>query len=581
LCLGVALLFGGCGDNNTQGDLGSTPDQSGAADLGMDLSPPSDGMLADGMSGDGSPDALMCTANSFIACAGNTATFCNSTGDGTTDVDCGAPCVAGGCGQCTADACTGGTLTPCDVAHGKTGAPTACVTLKAGGNVSSCNAAGDACAECAGAFVCGSGTTGTANTQYACKGDGTLGTATACAFGCDDANGKCKDLVPASDADAHLAAADTFTCTGTQSATLPAVTAAAGDTLTIDSTTATIQKKNGATVTNYAASWGAAYTPAGSGTPVRVAHIKSLSLVNGAAVKVTGSSGVILLVDGNVTASGALATPTVIDLSADKYTTTGPGADSSNGAGVAAAVTTDAGGGGAGHGSDGAKGGGGNTNSMNGGLGGTAYGATVVLEAGAAGGKGDAAGDTGGHGGGALQISACGNIDLGLYVVVNASGGGGHGGSAALTTLGSGHGGGGGGSGGTILLESATMTITGELASNGAGGGGGAGVSNTGNDGSNWDVTKSVTTAAAGGTSNATGGATGGAGGAGATTPAAGIGGGGNLGGGGGGGAYGRVFLNVSPTATAPTAAAASPTPKASTVCVTVNGAAPASCTYP
>jgi hypothetical protein len=166
-------------------------------------------------------------------------------------------------------------------------------------------------------------------------------------------------------------------------------------------------------------------------------------------------------------------------------------------------------------------------------------------------------------------------------VIINASGGGGLGGS------GTGNGGAaGGGSGGTILLEGASFignAVAGELVANGGGGGGGSALGNAGTAGGDWDVTKTPTTAATGGTKGATNAGSGGSGGAAGSDPMV----GGNAsvlatnGGGGGGGAVGRIYLNVSSIATAPTAASCSPTVKTSVTCVTDNGAAPASCSYP
>src|SRR5207237_1126967 len=69
------------------------------------------------------------------------------------------------------------------------------------------------CPSDAGASFCRTGT------SYVCA-DGIVGTGTACVYGCDAVTGTCADIVPASQARAHLAVNDTFTCTGTQSGTL-------------------------------------------------------------------------------------------------------------------------------------------------------------------------------------------------------------------------------------------------------------------------------------------------------------------------------------------------------------------------
>jgi hypothetical protein len=122
-----------------------------------------------------------------------------------------------------------------------------CVTLAAPTNQSVCN--GNVCQECAGTNVCGDGVhygTMTGN-SYVCTG-GMIGAATACAYGCDNSTGKCADFVPASQAGGHVAANDTFTCTGTQAATLPAVTSPAMGTVAVNTTAQTITV-NGTAVT--------------------------------------------------------------------------------------------------------------------------------------------------------------------------------------------------------------------------------------------------------------------------------------------------------------------------------------------
>jgi hypothetical protein len=416
--------------------------------------------------------------------------------------------------------------------------------------------------------------------------DGVVGASTACTYGCDATSGVCADFVPANQGGTHVATGDTFTCIGTQGAGLGAITATAGDTVAINTTAGTITV-NGNAVTGV--QWGAPYTPTGSGTVARVAHVKSVSLT-GATVNVTGTAALVLLVDQGVTASAGTGSdggtlPTVISV-ASNLATGGPGANSTTagGAGGNATATGHGGGGGAGHGAAGAAGGGGNNVTTGGGAAGATYSvasSTEILEAGEAGGIGDLT-TAGGAGGGAFQISACGTISLGANVLVNASGGGGAGGSKAVSAVMAGNGGGGGGSGGTVILEATTFSVAGSIASNGGGGGGGGATSagSNGTDGHNWDPTTPVTTAATGGTTpNVVSGAgTGGNGGAGSSAVgAAGTSGGANIGGGGAGGATGKVFLNVPPGATAPTVAAASPSIKTSTECVSSD----ATCTYP
>lgn len=171
---------------------------------------------------------------------------------------------------------------------------------------------------------------------------------------------------------------------------------------------------------------------------------------------------------------------------------------------------------------------GGTGGSSEGGNPGASYGeATLVpLVAGAGGGGGygkGPSGGVGGNGGGAIQISA--GVGITISGTVEANGSGGEGGGSG--------GGGGGGSGGAVLLESATVTLTGRIATNGGGGGAGAG-SNAGDDGDAANVP------AAGGSSLA-----GRVGGAGSDeSSSAGSGAGNDVGGGGGGGA-GRIRINT------------------------------------
>ena len=347
---------------------------------------------------------------------------------------------------------------------------------------------------------------------------------------------------------------------------------------------------------------GLPYTPTGSGTTARVAHVSSVNLAAGTKVTITGNHGLILLVDQGVTATGTAAAPTVIDLSAVLSTTAGPGAESTTAGGAGGVPTGRGGGGGAGHGTAGANGGGGVNVATDGGAAGAAYSAgllTEILEAGEAGGHGSGFNGVNsanpGDGGGALQITACGAISLSANVLINASGGGGKGGAAGA---GGGNGGGAGGSGGTILLEASSFSVGGTLVSNGgAGAAGGAAVGGlTGLDGEDWgasctfnagtmmnvcnpfDPSTPASTAAKGGTnpSVGTGPGNGGNGAAGGTAPQSGL---TALtsGGGAGGGATGLIYLNVPPGAAAPTVASSSPAIRTSHICTTTA----AMCTYP
>jgi len=372
-------------------------------------------------------------------------------------------------------------------------------------------------------------------------GDGGACPAT-CAFGCDPGTGDCSDMVPANQAAVHLATGDYFTCTPGGRHSGPDVNVPAGGKVTFDTGAQTIEIEGSGQVS---ARWGDPYSPDGTETSATVVHLGTLTLGSGANLAVTTSSwpvaelALIILVDQNVTAAGGAAA--VVDVSA-----------MSTQSGVA---QVDAGG------------------------------AGEVLQFGASG-AGEPAGFLGGPGGGALQISACGSIDIGTGVVLDASGGGGGGGPGGEQTgfgglPGDGSPGGGGGSGGTILLEASRVTVLGAIAANGGGGGGGGGVGAPGADGSSgqtWDVTASPSTAAVGGLGAAGGGGNGGAGGA-ANSPSGqpGVPAGPGNSAGGAGGSVGAVFVNVPLGAAAPTIGSASPAPTVSHVCTT----ATSNCSYP
>src|SRR5690349_20781271 len=125
----AAALAAACSNSTTTDDAFVLPDlsivDSGAHDLrpGVDQAPP------DG----GGPGGSLCTPNAFVRCSGNNAIYCNASGTGTTNFDCGGACVgAGGCGICTpgSTTCATGMLTTC-TPQGSHGAPAACVTLGA------------------------------------------------------------------------------------------------------------------------------------------------------------------------------------------------------------------------------------------------------------------------------------------------------------------------------------------------------------------------------------------------------------------------------------------------------------------
>lgn len=563
----------GCGD----GIVGSG-EQCDDGNAGSGDGCSADCQVEAGFSCTGTPSTCTCPPGAYLGCSGSSSVSCNASGDGTITYGCGAGgCIpsASGCGQCSATSCTAGapgSFVSCDEEHGVILASGACApTLGAASGKSECN--GEACAECVGASVCGDGTTQGSKLDhaYTCSPEGKLGPATACGFGCDPQNGQCKDLLPASQAGSHLATGDAFTCSGPQDAALPAINVPPMSDMVIDTSTKTFTI-NAVPVSGVR--WGAPYKPVGSGTTAIVAHVKSLSIGAVVTVTVTGANALILLVDQDVTASGlSPAAPTVISAAADRYLQAGPGAPSSaGGAGTNGGYPNSYGVGGAGHLGQGGKGGTGNAAGT---AGGGIYGIapmTALLEAGATGGRcsGPSGQNVGGRGGGALQISACGKIDLGANVIVNASGGGGQANHSFV-----GQGGGGGGSGGTLILEASVLAIAGALVSNG--GGGGSGVC-ADVDGANWGGSSigstPVSTPASGGSCAMSTGGDGGAGTSvdGQTGSTGGF-------GGGGGGACGPIFLNV-PPGTAPMVAAASPAPKVATACLTTNGVPPAACSY-
>ncbi len=220
--------------------------------------------------------------------------------------------------------------------------------------------------------------------------------------------------------------------------------------------------------------------------------MQNLTIADGAALRFTGASAVVLLIDGDAVLAGRL------DVSAglDPLRPVGPGGGS-GGAVVASAgggcsggifgtsdMLSDGGGGGGGMrdkggdgGSDTAIGGAGGTNCISSDL--------QPLLGGSGGGTGGAGSSMtsygfGGHGGGALQLSVRNQLVIATTGIVVASGGGGGGGRFAN---GSGGGGAGGGTGGGILIEAPVVAASGKIFANGGGGGGGAGNPLAGNSG--------------------------------------------------------------------------------------------------
>jgi len=144
-------------------------------------------------------------------------------------------------------------------------------------------------------------------------------------------------------------------------------------------------------------------------------------------------------------------------------------------------------------------------------------------------------GGSGGHSGGALYLFARQNLVI--TGTVRATGTGGGGGDVQS-------GGGGGGTGGLVIIESPSITISGQISANGGGGGQGGGRLNendiSGNPGTDGAM---GTTPAAGGSGVAGGEVRFGFGGAGGATTAAISGTAADFGGGGGGGAAGVIQL--------------------------------------
>jgi hypothetical protein len=228
----------------------------------------------------------------------------------------------------------------------------------------------------------------------------------------------------------------------------------------------------------------------------------------------------------------------------------GPAADDAS-CGFATSPDNDAGGAGGGAGGSftlaGGNGGTGDTDRSIGGstgAGGT-HGATVpapVLRGGCRGQKGGDeqngfVGGNGGHGGGAVYLAARQSVSV--PGSIRAAGAGGAGGQSQS-------GGGGGGSGGMVVIESASITISGQISANGGGGGQGGGRTVTGDNvtgfaGSDGALTMTPAPGGFGANNNDQAFSRGGVGGSGTT--AAGPGTDSIIGGGGGGGAAGVVRL--------------------------------------
>ncbi len=363
-----------------------------------------------------------------------------------------------------------------------------------------------------------------------------------CPLGCEPLTVECRTLVPSNGATmVHLIG---VTNPLTVPAGVDAIISSDDGTIQVD---AAIVRPGGETVVA-----GIAFVKLLGG--VSLLAVSSVSIGEGATVRIRGASPLIILSAGNVAIQG------VIDVSAGCANGSnicgGPGggngsthedvastgcAPGSNGGGSNGPKPETGGGGGA-FGSGGAAGGDANGSNPGGGGGtlpGTCPGQTLVPlvggSAGGAGGESNFGGD-GGGGGGSLQITSFTEIAIlgapgGDVVGIRASGAGGRGGEDS-------DGGGGGGSGGGILLEAPRIHIDqATLAANGGGGGGG-GNDPDGRHGAYGPFSDVQAAGGSGGGSRA-----GGSGGSLLGAPTKGVGGGDDTGGGGGG--VGILRLNA------------------------------------
>ncbi len=518
LLAGMALVLGaGCGD-----DSGGKTDGAADNDTAVPDAATPDAAVPDAAIADAGPDAFMCTPGAFFGCIdGNSAMVCNGAGTAVATQACPFACNST---MMRCEQCNPAVATTCN------GAATAANHCSATGVLTTaacplgCNAASQDCNQCVpGSDFCDAN----ASHTVSCTSRGTPGAPSACTYGCQTqtgagqttAVGDCKDLVPSNGLilDCLPPGTGGFTLTLNADATIDPATG----TLTLDAGGA-IALPSGVY---------AVVTQTG-GPPIGVFHFQSFAINPGVTLSVTPASthALAILADGNVNIEGML------DVGGD-HSTPGPGALQTGtgvgGTGAASGV----GAGGGGHGSPGGLGGsatpspGGAAGAVNGML------TVVPLQGGSPGG-----GMFAGAGGGAVQITACGLVNV--SGTISAVGGGGLFGDT-------GRGGLGGGAGGAILLEGELVTVTGTLSSNGGGGGGGGalGVALT-ERGANGTLTSTPASGGAGGVSLNPGlpnGGMGGAGAAGTSSPGAGQNAPPAATGGGGGGGAGRIRLNATP----------------------------------
>jgi hypothetical protein len=262
------------------------------------------------------------------------------------------------------------------------------------------------------------------------------------------------------------------------------------------------------------------------GPEALLVSLAGLSITTDGGLTVVGNRPLIFGVFGDVSITGR-----VVSRAGSINCSSGNGVDGASGAignsgGSGAGFSTSGGSGGPGTGTPTTTGGG--VESQSG---------PIPLRGGCRGGRG---GDQSGNlteGGGGFQISAAGT--MALNGVIAAPGRGGAGGDWQLVK---GKAGNGGGSGGMVILEAATLVVSGgAITANGGAGGEAGGVA--GGDGRpGEDGPVDTATAAQGGTGGALAGGEGGAGGA-LGPPTPGTGGAGLSAGGGGGGSSGRLFF--------------------------------------
>lgn len=317
-----------------------------------------------------------------------------------------------------------------------------------------------------------------------------------CQFGCNEAVGACNECTPATDtcvgmtldhcgADGLPAQSETCPAACVESPTphcgyvepkyLPDAcdqVAASGD-LTVSSNTVFDTSADTACTGGIVAQV--------NGPDICIVRNKSISITNGASLRVFGARALALVADEQVAVDG------VLDISGD-VGKDGPGGGLTVSAGSESSST---GGGGGGFNTVGAPGGSltANGGAANGGAAIDVAGSPVLL-------GGTRGGGVTKNAGGAAMLIACRGAVV-VHGVVDAGGGGGAGGLNNIVT-GVRLGGEGGGSGGDLLLQGLSITVTGQVFANGGGGGAGLPSNNLGGDPGD-DGSRSIVSPAPGG----------------------------------------------------------------------------------